>query len=225
MMEKTKNALKVTTRGMLTILVGAALLSIGSALAVGGTASPRASRITRQPHKGLSRNAFAVLTHKEARAATAGRVLPADAILATTAGDRSVYVWERAKGEPMGAPGTPPSGTQMVCEGFAIGNTSGPGDVGCGPIGKIAETGAVSFSHARLPGTQTLTPTIVTVLVPNGVKSVTLTDSNGSSHEVPVTNNVVSVEDGALAPPPAAAVSYELPNGQIHSSQMPAPEK
>jgi hypothetical protein len=125
----------------------------------------------------------------------------------------------------MGAPGTPAAGTQVVCEGFAIGNTSGPGDVGCGPIGRIAETGAVSFSHARLPGTQKLTPTIVTVLVPNGVKSVTLTDANGSSREIPVTNNVVSVEDGELAQPPAAAVSYELPSGQIHSAQMPTPEK
>lgn len=226
MIGKMTNALKITMRGMLAVLAGATLVGIGSALAVGGGTAPRASHTARPARKGSPRSAFAVLTHKTARIAAVGHgVLPADAILATTAADRSVYVWERAKGEPMGGPGTPPTGTQTVCEGYLVGNTNpGPGGVACGPISRMAETGAVSFGQARLPGTHTLSSTIVTALVPNGVNSITLTDANGSSYKVPVTNNVVSVEDDKLAPAPAAAVSYTLPDGQIHSSQLPTPE-
>jgi hypothetical protein len=209
-------------RGVLAILAGAVLVGIGSAVAISGGQPSRSAQASYARY----RSAFAVLTHKVDRAAAVSQsFLPSDAILATTAGDRHLYVWERAAGAPMGKSGTPSAKTQLICQGYLVGQAaSSPGGVSCGEISELAQTGSVTFGKVRNPGTHTFSNAIVTVLVPNGVKSVTITDANGTTYEVPVTNNVASVEDSKLAPPPAAAVLYKLPDGQVHSAELPTPE-
>jgi hypothetical protein len=226
----TNNALNLRRigRGALATLAAVTAASVGTALALNISAGPRSSHALR-PYKlhGNPIKAFAVLSHGNAHAAAAGDgVVPAGAILAATVGELSVYVWERAPGERTIGPRTPPATEQMVCESYEIhGAVHGTGDgLGCGPAREIAETGNVTFGQVRIPGTRKLSPMTVTALVPNGVKSVSFTDSDGSSYEVKVTNNVVIVEDEKLAPPPATAVSYKLPDGKTQTFPMPAPE-
>lgn len=214
--------LRLGARGALAILAGAILVGIGSAVATGGSQPSRNAQAQRTRY----RNSFAVLARKVDRAAAVSQTfLPSDAVLATTTGDRHVYVWERAAGAPTGKSGTPSAKTQLICQGYLVGQAlTAPGGVSCGNISEIAQTGSVTFGKVRIPGTHTLSSTIVTVLVPNGVKTVTITDAGGITYEVPVTNNVASVEDGKLASPPSAAVLYKLPDGQVHSAEMPTPE-
>ncbi|MGN6372191.1 MAG: hypothetical protein ACTHM1_04275 [Solirubrobacteraceae bacterium] len=224
-----KNLLSVRRlgRGALAALVALVVAGVGTALAL----TIGSGRTTHLQHaRDASRNlvkAFVVLEHRGARVATAGdsRVVPAGAVRAATVGDLSVYVWERAPGErTLSRPGA--ATEPMVCEAFEIhGAVDEAGDgAGCGPAGEIAKAGNVTFGQAPIPGTHTLSPMTVTALVPNGVESVRFTDTDGSSYDVKVTNNVVVVEDGKLAHPPATAVSYRLPDGKLQNVPMPTQE-
>lgn len=212
-----------------------AVLIMGTAVGVGSALSAKGSRQLRSPHPTGTQHrrenpgrAFAVLAHKRghAAAAAADGMIPAGAVLAATVGHIDVYLWERAKGEVMLGPGTPPAREQAICEGFLItGEGRGAGRGGsCAPAGKLAETGGALFSQVRNPTTKQLSPMTATVVVPNSVKNVRFNDADGSSYEVAVRNNVVVVEDEHLVPPPSDAVSYVLPDGEAHGVPMAAPE-
>ncbi len=209
-------------RGLLAALAIGVLATAGTTLAVASHAARSSQAHSRKGHPANPRTAFAVLSHRTARAAGAGSAMfPPGAVLAAVVGSRNVYVWELSSGQPNGpSPGSRPATTTEVCVGWEAPGEGGSGD--CGPASQLDERGSVDIGRVFDRTTGTLSPTTVTVLVPNGVQNVTFTDRGGVTYDAKVTNNVVVVEDGNLAPPPAAAVSYQLPNGTTEAVPMPA---
>ena len=211
------------SRGLLAALTIGVLATAGTTLAVASHAARSSHAHSRKGHPANPKTAFAVLSHGTARAAGAGSAMfPPGAVLAAVAGSRKVYVWELSSGQPSGpSAGSRPAATTEVCVGWTAPSGGGSGD--CGPASQLDARGSVAIGRVFDRTKGTLSPTTVTVLVPNGVKTVTLTDRDGVSYEANVTNNVVVVEDENLAPPPATAVSYQLPNGATEAVPMPTP--
>jgi hypothetical protein len=80
----------------------------------------------------------------------------------------------------------------------------------CGPSEKVELSGilAVHLSHARVR---------IGMLLPNGVRSVSIVNRRGAERVVPVLDNVVEAEDQS-----PVAVQYELADGRIHRESIPA---
>jgi hypothetical protein len=91
--------------------------------------------------------------------------------------------------------------------------TPSGGHGGCGRAAEVEAKGAVSLYEAN----EYAHPYILT-LVPDGVASVVITDSDGSSHTVAVTNNFAVYEDLKIP----SSVSFTLPNGVTETTNVSA---
>lgn len=157
-------------------------------------------------HGKAHRTPLAVFTHrpKLARIAEVGSLKPsAGAILAAVVGHTDVYVNHDSAGRD-------------CIEHLTAG---GAGGGGCASAAKVEEEGSVGVFQegpgARAPGSPATLS--VNALLPNGVRSIKFTDRDGSSYDVPVTNNVVDHEDSN-----AASVSYTLPGGAVVTTNVAA---
>ena len=207
-------------RAVILALFAAALGAAGSTVAL-ASSSKKPSGHWHGRTRANSRNAFSGLTRSIDRAAGGGSGnIPAGAELAASSDGHSVYVWEAQAATP-----TTPTGEREVSEldiCDAIQSPSGSGGGGCAPAAEVDTRGSVGFTRNVEPTTGQLSPWTVTALVPDGVTSITLIDSDGSTHSVAVTDNVAVAEDASLAEQPAAAVSYELSGGTTESIPLPA---
>jgi len=52
--------------------------------------------------------------------------------------------------------------------------------------------------------------------MPNGVSSITLTDNDGTTHQLKVANNVAEIHDGNVS-----LVRYTLPDGTTRTEKIP----
>jgi hypothetical protein len=158
-------------------------------------------------HRGGRHDRLAVFSHhpkRLARIATAGSLSPPKgAILAAIVGRTEVYASESASGDDCVIHLTVGAGGGSVCGRAATVEEEGIVGVGIEGEGAIAPG---SPSTLRL-----------TALVPNGVTNVKVIDRDGSSYEVPVTDNVVEREDIL-----AASMSYILPDGGTHTTNVGA---
>jgi hypothetical protein len=89
--------------------------------------------------------------------------------------------------------------------------TASGGSDGCGRVADLEARGAVSLYEAN----ENANPHVL-VLVPDGVSSVTIKDSDGSSHAVAVVSNIAVYEDTAKP----ASVSFTLPNGSAETTDI-----
>lgn len=147
------------------------------------------------------RTGVAVFTHHHtglAHIAKAGSQSPppnSEAILAAVVGDTEVLALHDSSGDD--------------CVMHLTAGGGGGGEI-CDLPARVESEGEVGIglvaAGARSPGS----PASVHVdgLLPNGVSSVRITDRDGSSYKVPVTNNVVYHEDSEMS-----LVSYVLPGG------------
>lgn len=209
---------------MAALLAAAIAMGAGTALSA-RVSTPKPPPNTRRAHarKIDVASRFGVLSRAHgANAAVRNGPFAPGAVLANTFGHRSVYLWEAQRNEHMAGSASPLAPEQVVCEGYTDENK--PEGAGCAPASLLAESGGVTFGRRREPGTNTLSPMIVTVVVPDGVESVKFTDEGGKSYEVAVKSNVVLVEDEKLARPPATAVSFRLPDGHMRNVPMPEAE-
>jgi hypothetical protein len=144
---------------------------------------------------------FAILTKEPAAKAASsqpGKIpAPATAVLATTSAGNEVYVYRNERDE-------------ICLRDSTYGQVTG----GCNPAEETEHDGEmmVVFSGHGSPATITL--------VPNGVNTVTFTETSGASASVAVTNNVaIHVE----ATP--GSVKYQLADGTTRTLQTAgAPE-
>jgi hypothetical protein len=185
-----------TSRAGAVMLVAAAAIVgvlVTSAFASGG-------RTGQRPAKGGDIAALS-LHPKVARIASAGTLNPPPgATLAAVSDDTDLYVLHDASGEDCVIHLTAGSGGGSVCEPSSA--VENEGEVGVGA------TATASGSIAELR---------VTALVPNGVSVVRFTDRDGSSFDIPVTHNVLEHKDLNVA-----SVSYVLPDGQVHTTNVAA---
>lgn len=193
----------LTRQTVALMLVAAAAIAgvlVATALASSGTHKS-------VHHRGARRTGIAVFSHHPkgvARIAKAGSLTPpTGAILAAVVGRTEVYAFRNTSSQD--------------CVIHLTVGAGGGSD--CGHPAKVEEEGIVGVGiegeGATAPGSR---PTLrVTALVPNGVTSATVTDRDGSSYEVPVTNNVVEREDIN-----AASLSYTLPGGGIQTTNVAA---
>lgn len=217
-------ALKHVSRGAFTVLAVGLVVGTGTALAVGfsgGGHRPHARAASHaSKHFG---DAFAAFVRGETRAHTSAvdgpPNLPAEAVLLDTVGETSVYMWELKKGEPVGLGSKLINQEEALCIGEVV---AGRLSAGCGPAARLAENGDVDFGQHFVASTGKQSPITVTAVVPNGVSSVKLTEADGSSREVKVTNNVVVTEANNLSGSPTTGVSYKLSSGRTHAVPLPS---
>ena len=196
--------------GRLKWLPAVAIIALASVVAAGAVASIGNTHKSRHHRKKVT--GFSVLTRHRADAATSSSSVnspPASARLAATSGDEEVYVWQEEEGHE------PPS-SMMLGEGPKICimerlHSSGFAAVGCSLASELERKGSASINVPSKAD-----PLLgVTAFVPDGVKDVTAMLRDGSSREVPVTNNIAVVND-----PELASVSYELPDGHVETSDV-----
>lgn len=150
---------------------------------------------------------LAVFSHHPkglARIASAGSLKPPPgAILADVVGRTEVYVLHSSSGADC---------VMHLTVGAAGGSI-------CSQPAQIEKEGAIGIFQEGPGATAPGSPATlrVTVLVPNGVRNVTVTDRDGSSYKVPVTNNVAEREDIE-----AASVAIELPGGKTATTNVAA---
>lgn len=197
--------------GIAAMLVasGGTLLAIDSG-ALASTAKSSAVRHGRASHR---QSGLAVFSHplgvRRARTASADGVqAPSGAVLAAVSSKNEIYAWQ-----PTAAEETMPMRTadhgNSICIVEVLSN--GPESIACGPSAKIEERGLIGINMPSKDAPNLY----AAALVPNGVTSVTVTDNNGATYAVPVSNNAVIVED-----PNLAAVSYGLPNGGVNNATV-----
>jgi hypothetical protein len=168
-----------------TMLVIAGLAMSGTLLAATLTASGHTTY-----HRLNKKLGFAVLTHplKHAHIASAtGVQAPPSADLGGVIGGHAIYAWQREVGK--------------ICL-VDIDNVGGSGGACSTTTG--AEEKGVDLINLPVGG-NTLS---VVLLLPNGVKTVTFTNRDGSIRVETVTNNVAEDEGDNLA-----SVSYTMPSG------------
>lgn len=186
--------------------------SAGSLLASGALASTAKQTQAKHVRAGRKRSGLAVFSHalswQGARTASAGGVqAPPGAVLAAVSGKNAIYVWQPTASEETQPMRTADNGDSTCMVEMLNGLES----IACGPTTTIEDRGIIGI---KLPSMST--PTLgATALVPNGVTSVTVTDNNGSTHAVAVSDNSVFIED-----PNLASVSFELPNGEVNSETV-----
>jgi hypothetical protein len=182
---------KLQTRAQMLVLVVVAAI-VGSALASGAFAGSKAH---------VPKWRVSVFSHPRAHRATAtAPKLPLAGVsgvsLAVVSGSNEIFIGQRQ--------------TPTTDDCFWVRTPSG-GHGGCGRASEVEAKGAVSLYEAN----EHAHPYIL-ALVPDGVTSVVIADSDGSSHTVAVTNNFAVYED--LQTP--SSVSYTLPNGAIESTNV-----
>lgn len=146
---------------------------------------------------GHHRHGLAVFSHPLTRRGHAryanARNLPAGSVLAEMFGTAEVYVSENA-------------GTTCL---MVVESTSEGGS--CGRTDELLKEGMITV-HVAFGG-----QVRVGVLMPNGVGNVTLTDRDGTSHQLKVANNVAEMYDAKVA-----SVRYTLPGGSTRTERIPA---
>lgn len=151
-------------------------------------------------HRAAQRpDGLAVFTHPPkgiAHIASASIMAPG-AKLATVVGNTEVYVDHPTSG--------PASGLDCVTH---ITNNSGAG--ACGSPSEVETEGMVTVSD--FGGVER-----ITALLPNEVKSVKITDRDGSTHEIETKNNVIEQEDDN-----ALTLTYDLAGGRTHTTEVPS---
>lgn len=177
--------------------------------------------------------------------------VPADAVLALNRGERRVWTWESsteqssspasnaatafenqfaaspaaaARAASFAAHRAGSSEEPEMCMAHESPGVNGVPVEGqsCAPASTVAREGNVGFSGAGGPSF----PVTITVMVPNGVASVEITEADGSMRSVKVENNValavVPGGENALPRQPATAVSYQMPDGSVQNIMAPA---
>lgn len=176
---------------------GAAAALVVVAAGIGGTIIATSASAGAQPGGGHRHPGFGVFSHPLVRAHVASfggeQPRPGSVLAATPAHPAAAIYATRTGGN--------------VCV-TKLSATGGGGS--CGPIATVEETG---LGVVKLPADGS--PVGVTLLLPNGVTSITVTDTDGKTRQVPVTNNVVSVEETGLS-----SVNYALPSGQTKSTDL-----
>jgi hypothetical protein len=183
---------KLHSRVQILLIVAVAAI-VGSALAAGAFAGHKA----RTPKWPIS--AFSNPLHRaHSAAATTPRIMAgvSGVSLAAVDGANEVFV------------GTRRSPTNDDC--FWVRTPSG-GHGGCGRASQLETKGAVSLYEAN----EHAHPYIL-ALVPDGVRSVVIANSDGSSHTVAVTNNFATYED----PTTPSSVSFTLPDGVTETTNV-----
>lgn len=151
-------------------------------------------------HGHAKRTGIAVFTHhpkglaRIAKAASPSLPPNSDAVLAAIVGKTELLVLHDSSGNDCLMHIAASGSAGEICDPPATAESEG--EIGIG----LVAAGAAS------PGS----PESIHVdgLLPNGVSSVRITDRDGSSYDVPVTNNVIYHEDSEMA-----SVSYVLPGG------------
>jgi hypothetical protein len=206
-----KKLARLATRSVALLAVGV-IASVATAVAAAAVASSSGgSQSTAGPSPAT---AFSVLSEP----AAAGTGVPAGAVRAATTERDEIYVWAAAA-TGQSVLGSTSSGSGEIC--LMNKGADGASGSSCSPESMAIKHGIVDVHRTLEP---TPEPTTVVVLVPNGVRSVTFTNRNGSTNVVTVANNVAVVEDDNLASAPATAVSYTLPDGTVEALPMPAGE-
>jgi hypothetical protein len=188
----SKKMRKIDNRVQAVLVVAVAAI-VGSALATGALGSSKPA-----PHWRLSVFAHAA-RHARSADATAPRIPLAgvtDVSVAAVHGGDEILIGHRA---------TP---TVLYC---FWDRTAAGGSGGCGRVSDLEARGAVSLYEANA----TDNPHVLAI-VPDGVSSVTIKDSDGSSHTVAVASNIAVYEDAAKP----ASVSFTLPNGAEESTDI-----
>lgn len=179
--------MKVRHSIVLALIACSAIFGLQSALA----AKPHHHR--RGHHR---QSGFAILNrpsakHSDARQQFLG--IPSNAILAESVGGTNIFVFQR-------------NSQAQTCVADEEGARQG--GWACSPT-KAAEREGVSLIHPKHDGTQKLI-----LLVPNGVKTVSVTSRNNTTVTVSVTNNVAVTEGNLVAyhfvTPSGADVSIPL---------------
>ncbi|HEV3093602.1 MAG TPA: hypothetical protein VGY30_03710 [Solirubrobacteraceae bacterium] len=127
---------------------------------------------------------FAVLEHGSAKISDARQQIlgiPSNAVLAESVGGDNIYVFQRVHKLEAQTCVADEGGAEMA-GGGACGST------------EAAEREGLSLIHPKPDGTQRLI-----VLVPNGVKKVSVTTRNNGSTAVAATDNVVVIEGDLTA--------------------------
>lgn len=214
-----KNTFHTATRARVAVGLAtvAGLLGLSGALLVAGGAAASTRYSARSlthaasvGHRSLDLGVFShPLSATSARAAgLSARPAPPGAVLAAVIGQDTLYVWQPTSAqESPGMMRADADGATCLVDILA----KGPESIGCGPTSQMVERGAIGIN---LPSTSA--PMLsATALVPNGVTTVTITDPDGSMHSVPVSNNVVAIED-----PRMELISYRLPTGEVRSMSV-----
>lgn len=133
-------------------------------------------------------------SHRARRASTVGAlVAPSGAVLAATNGASEAFVSHNSEGE-------------ICVTTITQGNSAAEG--GCGQPASVEAEGLVGFGiGGKAPK--------ITVLAPNGVTAVTVTNHDGSTQVLPVTNGV-ALGDATNA----ATVSYSTPSHGPHTTAI-----
>jgi len=191
------STLNLRSSTTLTRSIGAAMLVVFAVIAgvLSANALVASGAKTTKPHLvGPGLTVFSHRKHLARSASTQGaKVAPAGAVLAAVDGGSEVFVNHNAEGE--------------VCmTTITQGSTAAVG--GCAQPAAVEAEGLVGF------GVGGKDPKI-TVLAPNGVTSVTVTDRDGSTHTLPVTNNVALGEAAN-----ASTVSFGTPSRGTHTTAI-----
>jgi hypothetical protein len=195
MLNKSRRIVKGRVRSAVAMLILVALASAGTAALAGAFAHPHRTSAKTYNHSG-----FAVFSrhHSGARTATASDI-PANAVLAGTSKadgqSNEVYAMERAPGE--------------YCL-LDIENVEAR-TVACGAKVAAEEHGLLFAEKSdEYAGTN------VVGLVPNGVSTVTFTNTDGTAHVVKVTNNFVAYANAGGV----ASTRFTLPNGSSEERRI-----
>ena len=186
------------------------LIAAALAVAVGGTgltavalASGPGARKARS-HRGSSQ----LHVRRTARAAS----VPSGAVLKFSGSGEAIYSLRRSTLTAGASNGTGESGEALCLvwsrtpEGLDNHTFMG---VSCGSAAQVEAEGIVMTAGAD--GKQQA----VAALLPNGVTSVTATDSDGASETVHAPNSAVSINDPAIT-----SISYRLPDGTPHVTNL-----
>lgn len=191
-------------------------VGVSSVMAITSVAAPRRNRpVARTPRdlQRIKRNFAAFrdpLRHAHTSAASSP-VLPENAIVAAVVGGRELTLFVGAPQQPQGVSLQP---RQAASEELCISDrqsSGGGGGIACSYVTTIEREGMVLETAG-------LRSSSIAVLVPNGVSSATVIDSDGLSHELRVSNNVAEIEDAS-----ASSVSYTMPNGSLHQQPISGP--
>lgn len=142
--------------------------------------------------------------------------VPTGAALKFTAGEEAVYTWRRPASLVAAPNGAGGSGSGQLCLVWHQPAEPGPAHFHTESVSCANATNVESEGMLVVHGSNGK-PTSVAVLTPNGVTRITATDSNGASYTVSTPNNAVSLRDPAIT-----SVSYTLPDGASHVTNIPS---
>lgn len=179
-------------RNIVGLCLALALASGGATAIAGAHSDPQGVR-----HSDQSR--FAVFSRRGHRARSASTTnIPVNAVLAGTSNadgqSNEVYAWERAPGEYCLLDVEHVTARTVLCGGRA----------GAEEHGLMLSEKSDEYAGINMVG-----------LVPNGVNTVTFTDSDGTAHAIKVSNNFVDYANAGGV----TSARFTLPNGRVEETQ------